>query len=248
MYKWRPNHKCFYVISELHSNFYCLDIILKSILPLRIHSGQEDEILFMGDYVDGKWNTYETLDRLIAIKSEYPNRSHFLFGDREYMLLSGLSNQIEFEDWVKSGGASTITQYAEHANLKLNPFTIGYQEWRNIFPISHWNFLKSLKNSFEFEQFIFNHGALDEEKICDINSTSNVYRSLSKDKIISLNDKLKEKKYIFSHNPWITPKNLDNILLLGENNGSEIFVHELNSSSTMRIKTNKTKLYKYHIK
>ena len=75
MSKWRPaKDKCIYVIPDIHGNVQLLDLVLDRILPLR----KNDQIVFLGDYVDRGTQSEENIHYLLKTKLERPEEIYLL--------------------------------------------------------------------------------------------------------------------------------------------------------------------------
>src|SRR5271157_3308563 len=83
MSKWRPSPACIFIIPDIHGHYSCLNLILKRILPLRI----QDQLIFLGDYIDRGPNSNKVINKLIELKKLFPEQVVFLRGNHEELLL-----------------------------------------------------------------------------------------------------------------------------------------------------------------
>ncbi len=67
-----------FIIGDLHGNVTELDRLMEVILP-----GPDDELVFLGDYLDKNTHTLKTLERLDGLASSL--RCTFLLGNHEYV-------------------------------------------------------------------------------------------------------------------------------------------------------------------
>lgn len=252
--KWRPSFKCIYVIPEIHGNISSLNIILGRILPLRKHSGQEDIIIFLGDYIDKDIHSFEVIKRLIEVKNEYQSRIIFLRGNHEQMLLDALKTEEGLNIWIKNGGNQTLSSYAKNRPKKPNPFSIPHYRLSDLFG-SHIEFFNSLKVNYVLDNYIFFHGGFNyvggiqntmESTFINDSETSNWFKSqVSKLQVPNLPDDL---IYIGAHNykskiPFISQQ----YMMLGGGAPDRLFVFDLNSMSCSAVKSGKNNLYKFNL-
>lgn len=250
--KWRPSFKCIYVVSEIHGQLKNLKNVLKRILPLRKFKGQEDVVFFMGDYIDGTENASEVLDLLIDVKTKYPDRSFFLRGNHEDLLLKSLNSSSEYNYWMQNGGYSTVFGYLKNSNNK-DPRGLPYHRLNDIIPKDHINFIKETRNYIEYEQYLFFHGGIDFKKnIEDTNESVFLYDKtcsmtfkesiVKKQELKSVHDKILIGSHNFnSEKPFIHQK----YFMLGENKGERLFVIDLNSMQMCSVKNNKNHVFPY---
>lgn len=169
--KWRPSHKCIYVISELHGNNNSLEVILNKILPLRKFKHQEDCVVFLGDYIDGDSNGHKVLDALINIKAEYNDRVICLKGNHEDLMLRAIyGSGDDYRAWLDKKGVSTLTGYIERNGLDINPFSVAKSRLTDLIPKAHIEFLQSLDLVHKQEGYCFFHGGFNVAKSIKENS------------------------------------------------------------------------------
>lgn len=255
MRKWRPTHKCIYVIPEVHGNFNSLEIILDRLIPLRTHINQEDVLVMLGDYIDGDSSGADVIDCLINIKQQYGDRAIFIKGNHEEMMLKAIyGSDNDFNYWIANGGISTILSYLKKANLQLTPHSIKRNRLADIIPKTHIDFLKDLNPYFIINEYVFFHGGFNPEKTISENNASNFPFDYTSSKYVKNNLKnnispiFKEDYiYIGAHNymskvPFIHSK----YFMLGGSAPKKMMIFELNSMSACAITNGKSRLYKYN--
>jgi len=256
MRKWRPTHKCLYVVSEIHGNADSLSIMLDRILPLRKFKNQEDIIVFMGDYIDVGPSSNKVIDILFNIKSEYPDRTFFLKGNHEEMFLRSIlsDRNDDYIDWVNSIGSETVKSYLNSINLLENPYSLSKNRLLNIMPSNHIDFLSNLSNVVNIDNYLFFHGSFNPLKDINENDINNFIFDYSGSRYVKTLLKRGEKplqnnKYIYvgAHNykskkPFIYSK----YFMLGGGAPKRLFLFELNSMSACSIKSGKNNIYKYN--
>lgn len=112
------------VIGDIHGGLRALHQIFE-----RAKVTTNDQLIFLGDYVDGWSQSPEVLDFLIALKQQ--QNCIFIRGNHDDLLHSWLNESKDNELWYKHGGESTVLAYIDVKSDKKQ---------------SHIEFLKSLQN------------------------------------------------------------------------------------------------------
>lgn len=258
MRKWRPTHKCVYVIPEVRGNAKSLEIIFNRILPLRISEGSEDMVIFLGDYIDGHDFGSNVIDLLINVKIEYGDRCIFLRGDHEELLLRAIDgSDRDFDNWVDNDGRSTIASYIRKKELlDSSPYSINRNRLKDLIPENHISFFNSLQITYSYENYLFFHGSFDHKKTIAENNLNNFIFDMTASKYVKNSIYRKENielkdDYIFvgcnnynSKEPFLYKK----YFMLGGSAPKKLFLFELNSMTAAAIKTEKSRIYKYNFK
>jgi len=84
-----------YVVGDIHGCLGPLDRLLAKIAPRA-----EDEVVFVGDYIDRGPQSRGVVDRLLGL----PYRGVFLMGNHERMLLDFLAGKTRRSIWRTGGG------------------------------------------------------------------------------------------------------------------------------------------------
>jgi serine/threonine protein phosphatase 1 len=126
-------------IGDIHG---CLDQLRE--LLARVVPTPQDQLVFLGDYVDRGPDSAGVVEALLALREQLP-RTVFLRGNHEQMLLDVLSGG-DPAIFLLNGGEQTIASYRNRGG------------WPP--PAAHRDFYHSLTSSFETEQFIFVHAGL----------------------------------------------------------------------------------------
>ena len=169
MSKWRPSKECIYCIPDIHGMYDELELILSRILPLRKTKGVTDKIVFLGDYIDRRPDSHKVLDKLIELKQEYGDQIITLRGNHESMFLDGIApseSSKRYRFWMQYGGDITLKGYLDRSGNsykeeKLNPYLFPRQRIIDLVPKEHIDFINSLDDYYETDDFIFVHGGCD---------------------------------------------------------------------------------------
>jgi serine/threonine protein phosphatase 1 len=169
MSKWRPSKKNIYVIGDIHGKYSSLKMILSRITPLR----KQDELIFLGDYIDRGPDSDKVIQTLINLKNKYSNIT-FLSGNHEKLLLAslGLSKSciptrngiapMPENLWLSNGGNYTIFSYAKMKNMSpKEALSIPLKRYINIIPEEHLDFFQSLYSYYEHSDYVFVHAGCD---------------------------------------------------------------------------------------
>jgi hypothetical protein len=249
--KWRPTHKCLYVIPEVLGNADKLRLLFDRILPLRISSGQEDVLVLLGDYVGGGSQSKEVLDLLIETKKECGDRMVLLRGGNEDLMLKAIEGgQQNITDWNNVGANEILVSYGCQGGV------VSHSSLRDIIPREHIDFLHSLEYFFILDEFFFMHGSFDHKKkiaentvqsfVYDISASRHTKECLSRGAEPEFID---DFIFIGSHNfngkePFIYRR----YMMLGGLAPKKLLVLDLNSMEARATSNGKERLRNFKIK
>ena len=149
-------------IGDLHG--YCdpLKRLLEMVAP-----GEEDLLVFIGDYVDRGPYSREVVQTLIEFRSSFEN-ALFLKGNHEDMMLGSLGHEACVNDlstWLYNGGGLTLKSYGMgpeefiHLTGIVNNGEI-VKSLLGYIPDGHIDFMSSLPHYIETEQYFFCHAGV----------------------------------------------------------------------------------------
>lgn len=133
-------------IGDIHG---CLDL-LRQLLE-EVAPGGNDQVVFLGDYIDRGPDSRGVIDFLLEFRTSRP-QTVFLKGNHEAMLLDYLAGRERLR-YLLNGGETTLYSYREKGRLKI--------------PADHLQFLQSLRLYYETEHFIFVHAGLRPQVATD---------------------------------------------------------------------------------
>jgi serine/threonine protein phosphatase 1 len=99
-------------IGDLHGFARKFEVLWEKLTKQFGVTGPTAEFVFLGDYVDGGYQTAELVDMLRHIEADYP--AIFLRGNHEQMLLDANAssyNDWKYQHWYSQGGAATNLSY-----------------------------------------------------------------------------------------------------------------------------------------
>lgn len=126
-------------IGDIHGCLGQLEFLLDRVAPR-----DDDEFVFLGDYVDRGPDSRGVLDYLMAFRERYP-ASVFLRGNHEQMLLDYLQGE-NVRAYMSNGGWETLKSYETPEGIRVSP--------------AHIEFIESMKLIHEREGFVFVHAGL----------------------------------------------------------------------------------------
>lgn len=112
------------VIGDIHGGLKALQALLD-----KIKASPEDQLIFLGDYVDGWSDSAEVISFLIELKQE--QNCVFIRGNHDDLVANWLKTKQANKKWLAHGGKSTLLAY-KNTSKKLKEL--------------HINFLDSLEN------------------------------------------------------------------------------------------------------
>ena len=133
-----------YAIGDIHGQLRMLEALVERV-PFR----EEDEIVFLGDFIDRGSDSRGVVEFLMAFKREYP-KAVCLRGNHEDMLL----------DYLAGGGRYSPNIYLMNGGLEtLRGYGASPREGFRL-PPSHREFFDALQWTHEARGFIFVHAGL----------------------------------------------------------------------------------------
>lgn len=126
-------------VGDIHG---CLNQLKR--LMAQVNPGFADQIVFLGDYIDRGPDSFAVIDYLLAFATTFPE-TVFLRGNHEQMFSAYLEGH-EPTTFLLNGGANTLASYQQADKWPI--------------PETHRNFLRTLSNVYETEDYIFVHAGL----------------------------------------------------------------------------------------
>lgn len=133
-------------IGDIHGCNTALNALLHQVQPR-----PEDQIIFLGDYIDRGPASRAVIDSLLQLKQTCT--TIFLRGNHEMMILEAREDVLKSNLWQSYGGLETLFSYG--ADYR--------QDWPAAIPPTHWKFFQQTRRFFENKTHIFIHGCLDSD-------------------------------------------------------------------------------------
>ena len=128
-----------FVIGDIHGCAKALRTLIESIAP-----EPDDELIFLGDYVDRGPNSRDVVEQIIQLKQKC--RVVTLRGNHEIMLLGVAFGGMDSKVWRKCGGLATVSSYGGSLE-KIPP--------------NHVAFFQGLHSYYETDHEIFVHAGYE---------------------------------------------------------------------------------------
>ncbi len=127
-------------VGDIHGCRELLEQLMEKVGPT-----QDDQVVFLGDYIDRGPDSAGVIDDLIDFGARFP-RTVFLKGNHEAMFLDYLADRDPLS-FLINGGENTLESYGGE----------------DAVPCAHRDFLAALRTSFATEDFVFVHAGLRPE-------------------------------------------------------------------------------------
>ncbi len=152
-----PDGARLYAIGDIHGAAACLDDLLAKI---EADAGGLDlaQLIFLGDYVDRGPDSKAVIDRLVEIKSDYPE-AIFLKGNHEAAMLNFLANPDRAMEWIDWGGDQTMRSYGLDGVLTRSGDELSAALGEAL-PDTHREFFKDLALKHIAGDYLFVHAGI----------------------------------------------------------------------------------------
>ena len=182
-----------YVIGDIHGCSQALADLLKIMEP--IHA--DDNILFIGDYIDRGPDSKGVVDIILNLRKKH-GKTITLMGNHEFMFVNALKD-IGVTDFLAMGGDATLNSYG----IALDTL----QDIHTKIPREHLIFFQELLLYWEDQNNIYVHAGLQPG--VHLTQQSMDWLLWAREDFINLTYNF-GKKVIFGHTPFDKPKTDDN--------------------------------------
>lgn len=158
----------FFVVGDIHGCVRELMLMLDHLTgPCALTT--EDQVTFIGDYIDRGPSTREVIETLVAFQRHFPD-TIYLKGNHEEMMLQYLgiragNNGLMF---LRNGGAQTFRSYGISD-------TASQSEAMSLLPPEHLDFLRNLERYVVSDKYVFVHAGLHPLKDLLLQSDDDIY-------------------------------------------------------------------------
>ncbi len=143
-----------YVVGDIHGCLNELEYLIGA-LPLK----SEDQLVFLGDYVDRGPDSKGVISYLIELRSKAKFELVLLKGNHEDMLLSYIGVQGNHGDvFLVNGGSATLASYG------VSEKGAGGDLFRSKIPLDHLDFFKGLKSYHIMDSYLCVHAGINPVK------------------------------------------------------------------------------------
>ncbi|QEL13273.1 metallophosphoesterase family protein [Limnoglobus roseus] len=135
-------------IGDIHGCSAMLDDLLRAVKPT-----PQDQVVFLGDYVDRGPDSRGVIDRVLALRQTH--NVVCLRGNHELMMSRARRDKSEYKMWTSVGGMQALGSYGK------SPGRAGTV---NDIPTEHWRFIEEeCINYYETDMHIFVHAGVASE-------------------------------------------------------------------------------------
>ena len=182
----------FIAIGDIHGCAATLDTLLDHLAP-----APDEELVFVGDYIDRGPDSKGVIDRLLALQETHS--CVFLRGNHEALMLDYLDLGA-FNLWRMNGGLQTLQSYAS--------------TWRKIeFPEPHVDFVRNTRLYYDTPDFFFVHAGLRPElSVADNQEQGSAEVFLWERSHLEASRLAWEKPVVCGHTPLPEPLNTDRLI------------------------------------
>ena len=187
-----------YAIGDVHGCVRTLDELLR-----QLDLTPDDELVFVGDYVDRGPDSRATIERLLEVEAASEAGTGpstiFLRGNHDQMMLNHAEGVGDFELWRTNGGLATLASYEAAGDRTI--------------PAHHVEFLNRTQLAYDTPHAVFVHAGLDPSKtvaenLADPNPRVFLWTRAHLDADLSK----WEKPVVTGHTPVPTPTNMPRLI------------------------------------
>ena len=147
-----------YAIGDIHGCSKALRTLIETIDPK-----PDDELVFLGDYIDRGPDSRNVIDQLIELQQRC--RTILLRGNHEVMLLAVAVRGMDETVWLENGGQATVASYGGTLDR---------------IPTNHMEFYQNLQSYYETDDHIFVHaGYCHLVEMSDLDEATLYWKHLS---------------------------------------------------------------------
>lgn len=175
-----------FAVGDIHG---CYDKLraLMDLIPIKM---DQDQLLFIGDYIDRGPGSIEVLNYLIDLKKRTPGII-FLKGNHEDMLQNYLDGNDRFT-YLLNSGQQTLDAYLNHQDASAD-YPV---------PSAHLEFLSTLRLYYQTEDYIFVHAGMRKKVPLELQKETDLL--WIRDEFI-YSDYDFGKRVVFGHTPFKEP-------------------------------------------
>jgi serine/threonine protein phosphatase 1 len=162
--------KRIYAIGDIHGRLDCLEAMFNAIEMDKLdHPVADVQEIYLGDYVDRGPQSREVIERLI--RRQKTHGAICLAGNHDLALQAAIEGGDNRTPFILMGGQETCESYGVEKHQQNEEMIV---HLKARFPLSHFEFLASLKDSFTVDDIMFAHAginpnvALDQQSLDDL--------------------------------------------------------------------------------
>lgn len=173
-----------YTIGDIHGCYKEINTLINKLVLKN-----EDQLIFLGDYIDRGLNSKQVIDFLIELDKKH--NCIFLRGNHEQMFLDFIKKPTIENIFIYNGGHKTLKSYQNGKNWDI--------------PDEHVKFLNNTKLWYETDDYFFVHAGVPNKSLNEITKEDEDILLWVRDEFLN-NEGFFEKMIIHGHTPTKTRK------------------------------------------
>lgn len=113
-----------FVIGDIHGALRALEQVIE-----KIKLKADDQLIFLGDYVDGWSQSAQVIDYLMQLEKQY--NCTFIKGNHDAWCESWLMGGFPDQTWLFNGGKETVASYEGYSQSQKNSHIIFYNRMKD---------------------------------------------------------------------------------------------------------------------
>lgn len=113
-----------FVIGDIHGALKALEQVIS-----RIGLQADDQLIFLGDYVDGWSQSAQVIDYLLQLEKQYP--CTFMKGNHDAWCEAWLMGGFPDQTWQHNGGSATVASYEGYSQSQRNSHIIFFNRMKD---------------------------------------------------------------------------------------------------------------------
>ena len=138
------------VIGDIHGCYHTLQQLLEN----KIRASADDQIYFLGDYIDRGPRSRDVLEFLLKLKTQ-GYHVFYIKGNHELMLLQAFEDDKYLMNWFQNGAEETLQSFNVPEAFKYGNIVL------KAIPDEIYNFLSDMPFYYELEDYIIVHAGLN---------------------------------------------------------------------------------------
>lgn len=182
-----------YVVGDLHGVLKETESLLNHLVK-KENLTKDDQVVFVGDYIDRGYESSELITLLLDLKKDY-SKTRFLKGNHEDMFLDYMGFGGNYgENFIMNGGGQTLISYSFKPTDNVDDIFVN-------FPPEHFEFFQKLERYILFHEFLIVHAGINPLKTLTDQLDEELY--WIRDEFIMTQHHLPQT-VVFGHTPFKT--------------------------------------------
>jgi serine/threonine protein phosphatase 1 len=155
-----------YAFGDIHGRYDLLVDLLEQIRPDvdQRARGRRPILIFCGDYIDRGADSSRVIQALCCLSNRVDLEVHALQGNHEAMLMAFIEHPEQGRNWLRAGGAATLSSYGIAAPAIDGPdidLVRSRDQLLRVMPAAHIVLISNMTKIMTIGDFVFVHAGLD---------------------------------------------------------------------------------------